>query len=94
MTVVLGETESIARERADYLNSLIDPELSLASSSSNLGAALAKVQSTAALAQAQGNQGMQGSQDLLNQVMKADGISFRQAATKRIEGRDSWARRS
>jgi FMN-dependent oxidoreductase (nitrilotriacetate monooxygenase family) len=88
VTVVLGETESIARERADYLNSLIDPELSLASSSSNLGADLAKVQSTAALAQAQGNQGMQGSQDLLNQVMKADGISFRQAATKRIEGRE------
>src|SRR5271168_2499449 len=38
VTVVLGETESIARERADYLASLIDPELTLASSSSNLGA--------------------------------------------------------
>ena len=27
LSVVIGETESIARERADYLDSLIDPEL-------------------------------------------------------------------
>ena len=31
ISVVLGETRSIARERADYLSSLIDPELVMAS---------------------------------------------------------------
>ena len=88
VTVVLGETASIARERAEYLNSLIDPELSLASSSSNLGADLSKVQAGESLAQLQRNQGMQGSQDFLDQVMKAEGVSFREAATKRVEGRE------
>ena len=44
VSVVLGETDAIARERADYLNSLIDPELSLAASSANLGADLTKLE--------------------------------------------------
>ena len=88
VTVVLGETESIARERADYLNSLIDPELSLAASSSNLGADLTKLDTGKTLAELQGNQGMQGSQDVLEQVMKADDLSFKEAAVKRVEGRE------
>jgi FMN-dependent oxidoreductase (nitrilotriacetate monooxygenase family) len=91
VSVVIGETPSIARERAAYLDSLIDPELSLAASSSNLGADLTKLGSDAALATlqgSQGNQGMQGSQDLLNQVMEAEGISFRQAAVERAEARE------
>jgi alkanesulfonate monooxygenase SsuD/methylene tetrahydromethanopterin reductase-like flavin-dependent oxidoreductase (luciferase family) len=91
VSVVIGETPSIARERAAYLDSLIDPELSLAASSSNLGADLTKLGSDAALATLQGNQGnqgMQGSQDLLNQVMEAEGISFRQAAVERAEARE------
>ncbi len=88
VTVVLGETESIARERADYLNSLIDPELSLASSSSNLGADLTKLGAGKSLAELQGNQGMKGSEDVLAQTMKAEGVSFREAAVKRTEGRE------
>jgi FMN-dependent oxidoreductase (nitrilotriacetate monooxygenase family) len=88
VTVVLGETESIARERADYLNSLIDPELSLAASSSSVGADLTKLRDGTTLEQLQGNQGMQGTRDLLDQVMKAEGVSFQQAAVKRNEGRE------
>jgi FMN-dependent oxidoreductase (nitrilotriacetate monooxygenase family) len=88
VSVVLGETESIAHERADYLNSLIDPELSLASSSSNLGADLTKLGAGKTLEELQGNQGMQGSMDVLTQVMKADKLSFKQAAVKRVEGRE------
>ncbi|HWK44846.1 MAG TPA: LLM class flavin-dependent oxidoreductase [Stellaceae bacterium] len=88
VTVVLGETESIARERADYLNSLIDPELSLASSSSNLGADLTKLGSGKTLAELQGNQGMKGSQDLVEQTMKAEGVSFKEAVVKRGLGRE------
>jgi alkanesulfonate monooxygenase SsuD/methylene tetrahydromethanopterin reductase-like flavin-dependent oxidoreductase (luciferase family) len=85
-TVVLGETESIARERAAYLDSLIDPELSLAASSSSLGADLTKLAAGAELAALQGTQGMQGSRDLLDQTMKAEGLTLQQAAAKRGAG--------
>ncbi len=88
VTVVLGETASIANERAEYLNSLIDPELSLAASSSNLGADLTKLEGGKTLAELQGNQGMKGSQDVLEQTMKAEGLSFKEAAVKRGNGRD------
>jgi len=82
LSVVLGETESIARERADYLDSLIDPELSLAFQSSNLGVDLTRHAADVPLAAAQRNQGIQGSVDLLSQTMHAEGLSFEQA-TKR-----------
>ena len=88
VTAVLGETESIARERADYLNSLIDPELNLAASSSNVGADLTRLTPGTTLVQLQGNQGMQGSKDLLDQVARAEGVDFKHAAAKRTEGRE------
>ena len=88
VSMVLGETESIAQERADYLNSLIDPELSLASSSSSLGADLSKLGAGKTLADLKGNQGMQGSQDVVDQVMKAEGLSFEQAVARRRAGRE------
>ena len=83
VSVVLGETESIANERADYLASLIDPELSMASSSSSLGADLTKLKSEATLASLQGNQGMKGTEQLLAQAVKAEGITLKEAAQKR-----------
>lgn len=86
VTVVIGETASIARERADYLNSLIDPELSLATSSANLGADINKVTDAASLSRLQGNQGMKGSVDLLSQTMQQDKIGFKEAAAKRGTG--------
>lgn len=88
ISVVLGETESIARERADYLNSLVNPELNRAATSSNLGADITKLKEGVALASLQGNQGMKGSEDVLNQTMKAQGLSFDQAAVRRSEGRE------
>ncbi|MBN8943364.1 MAG: LLM class flavin-dependent oxidoreductase [Rhizobiales bacterium] len=88
VSVVLGETESIARERADYLNGLIDPELSVAASSSGLGADLTKLKPDTSLASLQGNQGMKGTEDVLRQTMKADGLTLAQAAVKRGTGRE------
>jgi FMN-dependent oxidoreductase (nitrilotriacetate monooxygenase family) len=89
ISVVIGETESIARERAEYLNSLIDPELSLAASSSGLGADLSRLSEGKTLAELpQGNQGMQGTADLLAQAMRAEGLSLKEAATKRGKGRE------
>ena len=83
ISVVLGETESIARERAEYLTSLIDPELNVAATSSGLGADLSKLQSGASLKDLQGNQGMKGTEDILAQTMKAEGLTLKQAAAQR-----------
>ena len=88
VTVVLGETQSIAEERAAYLDSLVDPELSLATSSSNLGADLTRLAPGAVLGTLQGNQGMRGSEDLVRQRMATDGIGLAEAATKREPGRE------
>jgi FMN-dependent oxidoreductase (nitrilotriacetate monooxygenase family) len=83
VSVILGETESIARERADYLKSLIDPELNLAASSSSLGADLTKLKSDADLKLLQGNQGMQGTEQVFAQTMKAEGLTLKEAAARR-----------
>lgn len=88
LSVVLGETDSIARERADYIDSLIDPELSMAASSSSLGADLTRMKSGAKLADLQGNQGMKGTEQLIQQTIKAEGLTFTQAAQKRNSGRE------
>ncbi|MFC7540258.1 LLM class flavin-dependent oxidoreductase [Siccirubricoccus deserti] len=81
LTVVLGETESIAREKADYLDSLVDPELALAASSSGLAVDLAKV-GEAGVAGARGNQGMDGTQQRIEQLMQNEGLTFDQAVRR------------
>ncbi len=88
VSVVLGETEGIANERADYLNNLIDPELSVAASSSGLGADLTKLKPGTSLSELQRNQGMKGTEQALQQAMKAEGLSFAEAAKKRNARRE------
>ena len=88
VSVVLGETEGIANERADYLNSLIDPELTVAASSSGLGADLTKLKPGMSLSELQRNQGMKGTEQALQQAMKAEGLSFSEAAKKRSARRE------
>jgi len=43
MNVVVGETDAIAKEKADYLNSLLSPELTMATNSAMMGADITKV---------------------------------------------------
>ncbi|MBW6401610.1 LLM class flavin-dependent oxidoreductase [Roseomonas sp. HJA6] len=81
MTIVLGETESIAQEKAEHLNSLIDPELALAANSSGLAVDLAKV-GQAQVADARGNQGMDGTQQRIEQQMREDGLTFDQVVRR------------
>ncbi|HVY14344.1 MAG TPA: LLM class flavin-dependent oxidoreductase [Rhodopila sp.] len=83
IAVVLGETESIAREKADYLDSLVQTELVLATNSQMLGVDLSVHQQEDAVRTAAGNQGIQGSHDRVVQVAKAEGLSFAQAARRR-----------
>jgi FMN-dependent oxidoreductase (nitrilotriacetate monooxygenase family) len=82
LSIVLGETESIAREKAEFLDSLIDPELVLASSSTLLGVDLSTIESAEAAEAAAGNAGVQGSRDRMSQLARAQGISFASAVRK------------
>jgi FMN-dependent oxidoreductase (nitrilotriacetate monooxygenase family) len=82
VSVVIGETESIARERADYLESLIDPELSTANSSSRLGADLTRLTDTTSLSDLQGHQGIHGAELVLQQAMKAESLTLQEAAKR------------
>jgi FMN-dependent oxidoreductase (nitrilotriacetate monooxygenase family) len=82
LSVVVGETDAIAQEKSAFLDSLIDPELVLASSSALLGTDLSTIESADAAAQRAGRQGVQGSLDRMSQVAKAQGISFAQAVRK------------
>ena len=82
LSVVIGETQSIAQEKADFLDSRVDPELVMASSSSLLGVDLSRVE-TAEQAEAEaGNQGIAGSRDRMSQLARAQGISFAAAVRK------------
>jgi FMN-dependent oxidoreductase (nitrilotriacetate monooxygenase family) len=82
MTVVVGETESVARERADHLASLAHPELTRAWNSAMLGADMSRVRSEQELQTAKGHQGHGGIEDETRQIMRNEGISFEQATTR------------
>ena len=82
IAVVIGETEQIAQEKYAYLQSLIDPEAQVMLNSSLMGADLSKHQDVASFAAAQGNQGISGSTDRVLQLMRQEGISFTEAASK------------
>lgn len=77
---VIGETDSIAEERKAYLDSLVIDELSLASASSSLGVDMTRYDGSKPIEAAMGNQGMQGTADLIRQYSSAEKVDFRQAA--------------
>jgi FMN-dependent oxidoreductase (nitrilotriacetate monooxygenase family) len=80
-TFVIGETESIAQERAEYLRSLVEPDVRKARYSGHLGADLSQVAGGATLHELQGNQGIRGSHAELEQTMKTKGVSLVEAAS-------------
>ena len=82
LSVVIGETEAIAREKAEYLDSLIDPELVMASSSQLLGVDLSRIETAEEAEIAAGNQGIAGSRDRMSALARAQGITFAQAVRK------------
>lgn len=82
MAVVVGETDAIAREKAEQLHGLADTDLVLAHNSTMIGADLAKHQTVDAVASVRGNQGIRGSEAHMEQVAAAAGISFAEAAKR------------
>ena len=83
ISTVLGETDSIATERAEYLDSLANEDLTLAYSSAMLGADVTRVKTAEELETARGHQGHGGLVDKIKQTMEAKSVSFEQATRAR-----------
>ena len=82
MAIVIGETEAIAREKAEQLDALADTDLVLAHNSTMVGADLGHHRTPEAVACAQGTAGIQGIDERMQQVAAAEGISYAAAARK------------
>ncbi|WP_424813936.1 NtaA/DmoA family FMN-dependent monooxygenase [Roseococcus sp. YIM B11640] len=82
ITVVVGETASIAQEKAAYLESLVDPELVIASSSWSVVADLSKIENPDELDSPGSNQGVAGHRDRMMQVARDKGITFAEAVRR------------
>jgi FMN-dependent oxidoreductase (nitrilotriacetate monooxygenase family) len=80
--VVLGETESIARERAEYVNSLVDTQLGMAQISGHIGLDLARLDPDLPLADVTLEEGSRGSFDVILQATHAEGLTLGEAARR------------
>lgn len=80
--VVIGETESIARERAEYVNSPVDTQLGMAQISGHIGLDLSKLDPDQPLADVQLEQGSRGSFDVILQGTRAEGLTLGEAARR------------
>lgn len=83
LTIILGETDSIAKERAEYLDSLIAMEYDITSSSLQVGADLTKLKSMQELAAVRGNNGIQGISDAVADVAEREKLTPHEAAAYR-----------
>jgi FMN-dependent oxidoreductase (nitrilotriacetate monooxygenase family) len=77
--VILGDTESIARERADYINSLASPTLGLAEISNAFGIDLSGYPMDEPLADMELEQGCRGIFDIILQGTNAKNLTLREA---------------
>ncbi len=82
IAIVIGETEAIAREKADQLDALADGDLVLAHNSTMVGADLARHQTPEAVTAAAGSQGITGIQQRMEQEAASRGISYAAATRK------------
>ena len=78
--VVIGETESIARERADHVNSLVDTQLGLALISGHIGIDLSRFDPDLPLTDIAVEEGSRGSFDVILQGTGAKGLTLAEAA--------------
>jgi FMN-dependent oxidoreductase (nitrilotriacetate monooxygenase family) len=80
--VVIGETDSIARERAEYVNSLVDTQLGMAQISGHIGIDLAKLDPDQPLADVKLEEGSRGSFDVILQGTAREGLTLGEAARR------------
>lgn len=82
IAVVLGETDAIAREKYEHLQSLLNPDAQAMVQSALLGADLGRLRDVESLVAAQGHQGISGSTDRMLEQMRREGLSLEEAARK------------
>ena len=80
--VVIGETESVAKERAEYVNSLVDTQLGMAQISGHIGVDLSRFDPDQPLADIELEEGSRGSFDVILQGTKAEGLTLGEAARR------------
>jgi FMN-dependent oxidoreductase (nitrilotriacetate monooxygenase family) len=80
--VVLGETQSIAEERAAYVNDLVDPQIGMAQISGHIGVDLSRFPENLPLADIELEEGSRGSFDVILQGTKSEGLTLGEAAKR------------
>ena len=80
--VVLGETEAIARERAEHVNSLVDTQLGMALISGHIGVDLSRFDPDQPLSDIALEEGSRGSFDVILQGTAAESLTLGQAARR------------
>jgi FMN-dependent oxidoreductase (nitrilotriacetate monooxygenase family) len=79
---IIGETESIAREKQAYINEMVDPEVALALVSTHIGVDLSKYSVDQPLQDIEIEQGARGSFEVILQGTKAHGLTLGEAARR------------
>jgi FMN-dependent oxidoreductase (nitrilotriacetate monooxygenase family) len=79
---IIGETESIAREKQEYVNSLVDAELAMALTSSHIGTDLSRFPVDQPVADLALDEGSRGSFDVILQGTRAHGLTLGEAAQR------------
>jgi len=80
--VVIGETESIAQERAAYVNDLVDPQIGMAQISGHIGVDLSHFPIDQPLADIKLEEGSRGSFEVILQGTKSEGLTLGEAAKR------------
>jgi FMN-dependent oxidoreductase (nitrilotriacetate monooxygenase family) len=80
--VVIGETDAVAREKADYVNSLVDTQLGMAQISGHIGVDLSKLDPNLPLEDVPLEEGSRGSFDVILQGAGREGLTMGEAARR------------
>ncbi|NHN87028.1 NtaA/DmoA family FMN-dependent monooxygenase [Acetobacter conturbans] len=83
-TCIIGETDSIGREKADYINSLVVGELNAAHLSASAGVDVTKLSDKNKVGSEAGSQGMHASIEKLVELQKTAKAQFMEAAKKAL----------
>ncbi|MCA1444443.1 LLM class flavin-dependent oxidoreductase [Ensifer sp. IC4062] len=77
---IIGETESIAREKQAYINDLVDPRLAIPFMSAHIGVDLSQYPLDRPINDIPAEAGSRGSFDVILQATKASNLTLREAA--------------
>lgn len=79
---IIGETEKIAREKQEYINSLVDPELAIAVASAHVGVDLFQHPRDESITKIEVEAGSLGSLDVIMQGSRAENLTLSQACQR------------